>query len=79
MRFARCDDIEEPGSKGVCDTEGRWIKCDYEEIQCLKRKGKSANWHARHTAGLLHARHYFTHAAATDGSLKIIKDGDRKK
>jgi hypothetical protein len=62
----------------VYDTDGRWIKCDHEVMQCLKRKGTSAIWHGRHTAGLLNARHYFTHAASTDGSLKVSKEGDRK-
>jgi hypothetical protein len=76
--LARCDEIEERGDKGVQDAEGRWIKCDPEEMQCLRSKGKAATWHARHVAGLLHARHYFTHAAATDGSLKTYKGGERR-
>eukprot|EP00962_Isochrysis_galbana_P001457 scaffold374_cov108-Isochrysis_galbana.AAC.9 len=54
------------------------MRCDEEERKCLQEKGKGATWYARHVAGLLHARHYFTHAAATDGSLKANKEGVRK-
>ena len=44
------------------------VTCDKEERQTLRRHGRSATWRARAHLAILHARHNFTHAAATDGS-----------
>jgi len=61
------------------DTAGRRIVCDAEETACLRQRGVSATWWARHVACLLHARHHFTKPAATDGSLKINEDDGRRR
>ena len=77
--FARCDEIEDSKGKGVVDTAGRKIVCDAEETACLRQRGVSATWWARHFACLLHACHHFTTAAAKDGSLKINEDDGRRR
>jgi len=77
--FVRCDEIEDSKGKGVVDTAGRKIVCDAEKTACLRQHEVSATWWARHIACLVHARHHFTTAAATDGSLKINEDDGRRR
>ena len=76
--FLRNDEVESHNcGAGVRDRDGTRIKCDKSESEVLQSKGARATWHARHIAVQLHARHHFTHTAATDGS-RMEKDGNKR-
>ena len=70
--FLRSDDVEVRG--GVLDANGVRIECDDAEKATLKG-GAEQCWWVRWVCLNLHAWHGFTHAVATDGSLKTYADG----
>ena len=70
--FLRSDDVEVRG--GVLDANGVRIECDDAEKEALKG-GAEQCWWVRWVCLNLHAWHGFTHAVATDGSLKTYADG----
>ena len=73
--FLRSDDVEVRG--GVLDANGVRIECDDEEKKAL-RGGAEHCWWVRWVCLNLHAWHDFTHAVATDGSLKTYADGSTR-
>lgn len=73
--FLRSDDVEVSG--GVRDSNGVHIECDAEEKKMLK-DGATECWWVRWVCLNLHAWHRFTHAVATDGSLKPEADGSAR-
>ena len=58
----------------VLDANGVRIECDDVEKAVLK-EGAEHCWWVRWVCLNLHAWHGFTHAVATDGSLKTYADG----
>ena len=73
--FLRSDDVEVRG--GVLDANGARVECDDEEKAALKG-GAEQCWWVRWVCLNLHAWHDFTHAVATDGSLKVCADGAKR-